>query len=107
MNNILNSINNIISIIMAATFKNNNIQYNEVNESQLQSLLAGEYSSAWNAFKNGSRIYRGVRNNPIYDYYTMTSGIRTSQNLTNMYTILMSEILPSWREYPKRNRSFI
>jgi hypothetical protein len=32
---------------------------------------------------------------------------RHSANTSNEYNVLISEILPSWREYPQRNQSFI
>lgn len=33
--------------------------------------------------------------------------IRSSANTSNHYTVLFSELLPSWKNIPKRNRSLI
>ena len=37
----------------------------------------------------------------------LTPGERVSQNTNNIYTTLFSDILPSWKDYPPRNKSFI
>lgn len=72
-------------------------------------MLCGRFSSAWNKyFKEEQEIWRGVKSS--YDYgniVVMTPGTRISQNVNNLYTRLMSEILPEWKEYPKRSNSFI
>lgn len=82
---------------------------NEEAESEIVKLLCGRFSSAWNKyFKEEQEIWRGVKSS--YDYgniVVMTPGTRISQNVNNLYTRLMSEILPEWKEYPKRSNSFI
>jgi len=76
----------------------------------LQKLVNGEYSEAFQKALNGICIYRGCHDkDPVigHEYVVATPGLRKSQNTTNEYTMLMSDILPAWKEYPKRNRSFI
>lgn len=76
----------------------------------LQKLVNSEYSEAFQNALNGICIYRGCHDeDPVigHEYVVATPGLRRSQNTTNEYTMLMSDILPAWKEYPKRNRSFI
>lgn len=76
----------------------------------LQKLVNGEYSEAFQKALNGICIYRGCHDkDPVigHEYVVATPGLRKSQNTTNEYTMLMSDILPAWKEYPKRTRSFI
>lgn len=76
----------------------------------LQKLVGGEYSEAFQKALNGICIYRGCHDkDPVigHEYVVATPGLRKSQNTTNEYTMLMSDVLPAWKEYPKRTRSFI
>lgn len=66
-----------------------------------------EYSQALEAFKKKRRILRGdMRNENIMSAIVMP-GIRKSKSGYNIYTRLISDILPSWTNYPKRNRGTI
>ena len=55
-------------------------------------------------------LYRGMSDsfvnvNPITLLHYSTE--RVSANTSNMYNVLVSKYLPSWKDYPKRNKSFI
>lgn len=63
-------------------------------------------SQSLNAIKNNQFIFKGMRANGDL-YLTNPAKIeRISRNTTNYYTMILSN-LPSWKEYPKRNRSII
>jgi hypothetical protein len=59
--------------------------------------------------ENTSPIYRGMRHHT--GKYVLFNGNenykRVSANTHNLYTILMSEYFPKWKDYPKRNKSLI
>ncbi len=55
----------------------------------------------------GHRIYRGSPNPAPLVYTDPTKVERVSRNTTNELTLLVSHILPSWQEWPKRSRSLI
>lgn len=111
MNSLIHNLNILIADSLNA---DNHLVYEPVTN--LEELLATDYSEAYEAYKNGYIIYRGDPNIP-YDEnmyaYTAIPKIRVSRPASNnrsklnYYTLLFSDILPSWREYPKRNRSFI
>lgn len=62
------------------------------------------------AFKKGHAIFKGFDYKFSYESSVLITDpkrvIRKSANTTNQYTLLFSN-LPSWAEYPKRNRSII
>jgi hypothetical protein len=83
------------------------------DKKELINLLSpgGDYSIAWNNFLEDKYIYRGTYNNYLSKKdlaVEVTPGIRVSLgDVPNLYTILMSDILDSWKKFPKRNRSHI
>jgi len=78
---------------------------------ELKQLLETDYSSAYKKYLDGKGIFRGVHYNApkqIGKYSILKPGLKASQNTTyNLYTRLFSDILPSWKDFPPRNRSFI
>lgn len=78
--------------------------YLETEEEIVKALQLPEYSDAVAAFKKGKRIYRGDKSQEEHLGMFITPGIRVSQNVSNIYTKLMSELLPSWRKYPRRDK---
>lgn len=62
-----------------------------------------ELISHYNA--NPVCFYRGATYHG--DLLDVTPGERISQDTSNVYNLLMSEMLPSWKGWPKRNRSII
>ena len=98
---ILNKINIILS-----DAENQTSQWVSITKKQMYELLSTEYSEAFNAYKNKHALYRGTIKkgkfgiqNPVY------RGSAYAKN--NIYTTLFSEMLPSWKDYPKRNMSII
>lgn len=70
-----------------------------------QSLFKGEYSSAFNKWQTGKRLYRNCYNSG--NIFTAEPTPRVSSDTSNEYTLLISELLPSWSHFPKRNCCFI
>lgn len=70
-----------------------------------QSLFEGEYSSAFNQWKTGKRLYRNCHDSG--DIFSAEPTPRISSGTSNEYTLLISELLPSWSHFPKRNCCFI
>jgi len=99
-------IKDINRIILAVTDGENEIKKQKINLKEFKELIKTDYSVSWKLFKNNKRIYRGVKR-VLKDITVCTPGKRKSNNTSNYYTYLMSEVLPSWKEYPKRNRAFI
>ncbi len=67
-----------------------------------------DYSEAYDKAKRRDFIYRGA--NQYGDNYLAveyTPGKRISENTSNIYTKLLSDIFPSWKKFPKRNRSTV
>ena len=84
-------------------------QYQIVNNSDefTEILDRPEYSQALKAFREGRVIYRGDRRHEDILAAVVTPGIRISQNTSNIYTRLVSDVFISWQDFPKRNRSTI
>jgi hypothetical protein len=78
-----------------------------ININTFKKLITTEYSEAYENAISGNFIYRGDYDMERRNIRIVTPGIRESQNTVNIYTRLFSDILPSWENYPKRNRSFI
>ena len=81
------------------------LMFTLVDADQAGTLLKEEFSSAFNKWHQGHRIYRNCHDHG--DIFIAEPEIRTSSDTSNEYTVLISELLPSWRSFPKRNRCFI
>lgn len=57
--------------------------------------------------EKGNRIYRGSPNAAPIVITDPTTAERISRNTSNEFTLLITYILPSWKNYPKRTRSII
>ena len=81
------------------------------DKKEITDLIRTDYSDAWALFDNENYIYRGTERKYLNkeDFAVeVTPGIRISKDgIPNLYTILLSEILDSWKKFPKRNRSHI
>jgi hypothetical protein len=81
-----------------------------ITEENLYKLVKTSYSSAYSKFLEGYKIYRGERDfgyNNEKIIITKTFSRYSENDNTNIYTVLFSELLPSWSNYPKRNHSLI
>lgn len=116
----INLILNDINTIFARTAKSESGNVPEKNKikkttikdiKELKQLLKTDYSSAYKKYLDGKGIFRGVHYNvpeQIGKYSILKPGLKASENTQyNLYTRLFSDILPSWKDYPPRNRSFI
>lgn len=101
--------NNINFLIAKALDNKNELEYKNINESDVYKLLHTSYSEAFNIFKQEYYIFRG-HIKQVSDIFISEPKFRTSShtlNSLNIYNDLMSNILPSWQNWPKRNHSFI
>lgn len=104
------SVKNIEKILIADRLNietRNRYHYLETIDDIKKALSLPEYSQAVEAYRNGHIIYRGHKQQEDWLGAIVTPGIRKSKQNHNVYTKLLSEILPSWKEYPKRNKAVI
>lgn len=90
----------------------NKIKKTPVNSNkELKQLLETDYAAAYEKYLDNKAIFRGVRKGVpkhIGNYAILKPGLKTAEDTkNNLYTRLFSGILPSWKGYPPRNRSFI
>jgi len=113
---VLSQINNILSRVAKSKTgdepEENKIKQIPVgDEKKLRQLLKTDYSVAYEKFLDGKAIFRGVKYGipkQLGKYAILKPGLKASQFAElNLYTRLLSGILPSWRDYPPRNKSFI
>lgn len=101
--NILNELDSILS---------REVEPYEVNEleydmQKFATLFKTRFSEAYQKFKHEHcEIFRGDKNLDK-EISIVKPGKRASQNTSNYYTILISHLLPSWKDFPKRDSSFI
>lgn len=94
------------TLIAKARIKDHSIKTKIDDIFALIELLKTDYSEAlYNFNKKDVMLWRGTSD--LTDMFINKSGIRVSQNSNNFYTSMISEILPSWKEYPKRNKCTI
>jgi hypothetical protein len=63
------------------------------------------FTKALELYKSGIKFYRGI--NSIDEYFIQKAKYRKSIGESNIHTILFSEVLDSWKQYPKRNNCII
>ena len=97
------------SILSETLNENTRNRYQKLNNiEQIRKILySGKYSQALDNFYKQKNIYRGHYSLNGNIAVLVTPGIRKSQGLSNVYTRLMDDILPSWRNFPKRSHSNI
>lgn len=102
----MNILNNINSLLADAVYeKPINTQHDSFSD--IINLFENQYSQAFQlAVQNKFTMFRGNRNVGLY--VEREPSLRfSSSGIPNIYTRLLSGILPSWRKYPHRNKSFI
>ena len=96
------------SLVADALNENTKNKYKPLNKEIVLDYLNNEFSDAWKAYFEGHILYRGIKKYFNYSDFTyVVPGIRVSADSSNIYTKLISDILPSWRNYPKRSNSTI
>jgi hypothetical protein len=106
MSNIFNYFDNVI-VAASKTQAGKQLLY---NEEELKNLLNSDYSEAFSKAKQGHIIYRGAKKYDDSSEFLgllYTPGKRISENTSNVYTKLLSDLFPSWQKFPKRNKSVI
>lgn len=76
-----------------------------VDLEEAKTLLKKNCRKALYGYTKGNILYRGMKVHTDYALATPKAG-RTSANTSNYYT-LMIDNFKQWKDYPKRNRSFI
>ncbi len=56
---------------------------------------------------NSVKLFRGHGAAMLYSLYEPKKFKRVSANTANHYTVLIDEILPNWKSYPKRSESLV
>ena len=78
-----------------------------ISEDAAIELLLKNCKQAIKAYKNGSKMFRGVDHNKDYVYIDPKKGVRRSTSgIPNYYTYIMTNE-KEWKAYPKRSRSLI
>jgi len=106
MSNIFNYFDNVI-VAASKTQAGKQLLY---NEEELKNLLNSDYSEAFSKAKQGHIIYRGAKKYDDSSEFLgllYTPGKRISENTSNVYTKLLSDLFKSWQKFPKRNKSVI
>ena len=106
MSNIFNYFDNVI-VAASKTQAGKQLLY---NEEELKNLLNSDYSEAFSKAKQGHIIYRGAKKYDDSSEFLgllYTPGKRISENTSNVYTKLLSDLFPSWQKFPKRSESIV
>lgn len=106
MSNIFNYFDNVI-LAASKTQAGKQLLY---NEEELKNLLNTDYSEAFFKAKQGHIIYRGAKKYDDSSEFLgllYTPGKRISENSSNIYNKLLSDLFPSWQKFPKRSESII
>lgn len=105
---ITKNIEHIVGAAISNKAKDRN-KYTPISKEELNKLITTDYKEAFDAYSIGYKIYRGDYNleNRGIEIAIATPGNRVSQHTSNIYTKLTSDIIPSWKAYPRRNNSFI
>jgi hypothetical protein len=82
-----------------------------VSKDEAKKLILSEYSQAFKNAISDKILYKGIRNDEFKSSDFLVSSSykvkRKSANTGNGYTILFSEVLDSWKKYPRRDQSVI
>lgn len=102
-----NIIKNINTLLAASINSKNKLKFNSLEYNEFKHLYETEYKDMADKFDNdGVLIFKGFSEAPPI-YSQVSPKLRKSENTLNFYTRLLSDVLPSWKDYPKRNRGFI
>lgn len=94
--------------IILSNAKNNKYEISEIKLDKILEFLEKNCSIALENFRQNIIIYRGVSSKTAETNIFVTKPLeRISYGSPNVYTRLMSGVLPSWKNYPKRSESFI
>ena len=72
----------------------------------LVGLVKSRYTNYVSMYPIDAPIYRGITGKEDYYIVNPATSVRLSQNTSNEYTWLLSE-LPNWKQFPARTRSLI
>jgi len=101
--NILNE----LDLILAREVEPYEVNELEYDMQKMATLFKTRFSEAYQKFKHEEcEIFRGDQNLDK-EISIVKPGKRASQNTSNYYTLLISYLLPSWKDFPKRDSSFI
>lgn len=95
-------INEVIAVTESLTVSRSR----EITSEEFKQLVPN-LQVAINKYMMGTKIWRGLARDAQIILTDPTKGDRRSANTSNHYTLLMSDELPSWKQWPKRSRSLI
>lgn len=107
----INNLNAIIGKNDKTKIEKTNILLQHIKDGdKLKYLLETDYSDIYNYYiqenADVNLIYRSHKNRNK-TFFIDKPSFRTSLGSNNAHTVLMSELLPSWKKYPKRNHCII
>lgn len=119
-NNVLTNINSILAAMGSKPYKLTSLRLDDLASLTEYSLgiknlvdnlvrdksRHGEYFYINTKIRSNNFLYRASSDKNM-DYFIFTPGKRISEGTTNVYNLLISDILPSWKGIPKRNSSVI
>ncbi len=94
------------SILSKALDDNNDMKKKYITKNDVINALNTNYSSAFYWYNKGIRFYRAEKTFS-HPFFIAKSGIRISQETDNIYSLLISDIIPSWEYAQKRSKSII
>ena len=97
---------NELDSILSKEVKPSKVKSSDIDLKKIDQLFKTKFSEAYQCAIKGNIIYRGDRNLTV-DSAIIKPGKRKSQNTSNYCTVLISHLLPSWKDFPKRDSSFI
>ena len=102
----INIFDNINVIIANALNDDSDIKIKKLTPQEAHELLRSDYSQAYNSHL---ALYRGDESLSIKNitYAKVLPGVRVSNDTSNFYTRMLSDVLTSWTNYPPRNKSII
>ena len=96
-----------IILISSVNDKQSFYDYSPItSKHDLIDLFLSDYSISYKNYTNNKKLYRGSNTNFKYPVLAKPSGkTRTPAMKTFLFMSLFSDILDSWKNFPKRNRS--
>ncbi len=118
VNNVLNNINTVLEAVGSKPYNKRKLTLDDLLNMPEYSMGIKKVVSALLKFEDKNNIYfepndkdksvlYRASSNKNANFFLYTPGKRISKGTLNVYSTLISDILPSWRNLPKRNKSVI
>jgi hypothetical protein len=87
-------------------FKELTESYIKIDDEKIRDIVKSNLTVINDYCQNKQFIYRGMKTSNIYEFGTTADLSRRASNTYNIVNKL-TEVLPSWQDWPKRTKSFI